>query len=289
MLNQFGREIAAGDINNDGCAELLVCADELNSKKGRVYLFYGAPGTDMDTTCDLIFDGENAEDRFGRALALGKDVDGDGYGDLMIGSRFYPGGNQDGRAYLYYGAEGTYTDNICDVTFSNQYPGEEFTTDIDLFDIDNDNFADIVIAARRYDRNRDRVYMYWGSDRTSISTSPDKYLTGEDSVPMFGGDNVDCGYINKDEYGDILVAGVNYPNNRRQGRAYLFYGNTKALMDETCDMTFTGENAFDRFGFDVALGDINGDDFGDVLTGARTFKSNSFQGRAYLYYGGPLK
>lgn len=70
---------------------------------------------------------------------------------------------------------------------------------------------------------------------------------------------------------------------------YLYYGNTKALMDTTCDMTFTGENENDRFGCDVAIGDINGDDFGEVLTGARTFKNNSFQGRAYLYYGGPSK
>ena len=68
---------------------------------------------------------------------------------------------------------------------------------------------------------------------------------------------------------------------------YLYYGNTKESIDVTCDMIFTGENASDRFGFDVAIGDVNGDGFCEVLTGARTFKSNSFQGRAYLYYGGP--
>ncbi|MGD8501622.1 MAG: FG-GAP-like repeat-containing protein, partial [Phycisphaerales bacterium] len=103
---RFGREIAAGDINNDGCAELLVCADQLNGNRGRVYLYYGAPGTGMDTTCDLNFDGENPDDRLGRSLALGKDIDGDGYGDMIIGSRYYPNGKGDGRACLYYGARG---------------------------------------------------------------------------------------------------------------------------------------------------------------------------------------
>ncbi len=299
----FGRFIAAGDINNDGCAELLVGATSLDpvraslhsvpyldpTYKGRAYLYYGAEGTDMDTICDLIFEGENEGDQFGFAHSLGNDVDGDGYGDLIIGTREYPKGKRDGRAYLYYGAEGTEMDNVCDLIFDNQSPGEEFATDTDLFDIDNDNFADIIIAARRYDNNRGRVYLYWGNNRTSMDTTPDKYFTGEDGVPMFGGDNVDCDYANNDDYGDILVSGTNYPNNKRRGRMYLFYGNAKSEMDVICDMVFTGENNLDRFGYNGSLGDINGDNFADILIGARTFKNNSFQGRAYLYYGGPKK
>lgn len=213
-IGRFGREIAAGDINDDGCAELLVCADEFNSKKGRVYLFYGAPGTDMDTICDLTFDGENPDDRFGRAPALGKDVNGDGYGDMIIGSRYYPKGKGDGQACLYYGGTGTSMDNISDLTFYNQSLAENFATDVDLFDIDNDDLADIIIAARRYDNIRGRFYIYWGIDRRNMETTPDKYLTGEDDYALFGGDNVDCGYVNNDDYGDILVAGKLYPNGK---------------------------------------------------------------------------
>jgi len=284
---RFGREMAAGNINNDGCAELLVCADGLNSKKGRVYLYYGAPGTDMDTICDLTFDGQNPNDRFGRALALGKDVNGDGYGDVLIGTRFYPSGNNDGRAYLFYG--GDPMDNTPELTFDDGVASDNFATDADLFDIDNDGYADIIIAARAYDGGRGRVYLYWGTDRTNMDTTPDEYFTGEDSVPLFGGENVDCGYVNNDDYGDIIIAGVNWPNSNKMGRAYLFYVNTKSEMDVACDMIFTGENPNDRFGFDGSLGDINGDNFGEVLIGARTFKNNSFRGRAYLYYGGPAE
>jgi len=284
---RFGRRMAAGDINNDGCAELLICADELNSKKGRVYLYYGAPGADMDTICDLTFDGENPDDLFGKAaLALGKDVDGDGYGDVLIGTRVYPKGGNDGRVYLYWGAEGIGMDNICDLIFKNQSAREQYAA-IDVFDIDNDGFADIIIGAQGYDRARGRVYLHWGADRTSMDTTPDKYLTGERAGSLFGAEGITCDYVNNDDYGDILVPAVIY--DRSKGRAYLFYGNTKSEIDAICDMIFTGENERDHFASDVAVGDINGDNFADVLIGARMFKNQSYQGRAYLYYGGPSK
>jgi ankyrin repeat protein/transglutaminase-like putative cysteine protease len=278
----FGK-VAAGDMNNDGCADLLVSALWFDSKRGRAYLFYGAPGRHMDTVCDLTFDGENPNDEFGRPPPAVGDVDGDHCDDVIIGTRDYPSGKEHGRAYLYYGAEGTSMDNICDLTFNHQTPNDEFATIVDIFDIDSDGFGDIIITARRSDHYRGQVYLYWGSDRKSMDTTYDKCFTGEDNAPMLG--SVTCGDVNNDGYGDLLLGGLNYPNGNLKGRAYLYYGNTKGLVDTTCDLTFSGENDADRFGFGSAIGDINGDNFADVLIGARTFKSNSFQGRAYLYYG----
>jgi hypothetical protein len=174
-------------------------------------------------------------------------------------------------------------DNISDLIFNSQSEGEQFANSIELFDIDNDGHADILIGARAYNRYRGRVYLYWGSDRRNMDQAPDKYFTGVDVRSSLGGNIIDCGHANSDPYGDILVGG--FAHDKGKGRTYLFYGNTKSDIDTTCDYIFNGENRSDRFGSEVTLGDINGDNFAEVLIGARTFKSNSFQGRAYLYYG----
>jgi ankyrin repeat protein len=281
----FGNQVATGDMNNDGWADLLVAALWFDSKRGRAYLFYGAPGRDMDTVCDLTFDGENANDEFGRPPLSTGDVDGDHCDDVIIGTRHYPSGEMDGRAYLYYGAEGTSMDNICDLVFNNQSPREHLGNNVELFDIDNDGHADVVIGARAWKGARGCIYLYWGAERTSMDAIPDVYFTGEENLPLLGSGDLECGYVNNDNFGDIIMTGINWPNSNKIGRSYLFYGNTKSEMDTTCDMTFTGENDLDRFGCGVAIGDINGDDFSDILIGARSFKNNSWQGRAYLYYG----
>ncbi|MHC4538369.1 MAG: ankyrin repeat domain-containing protein [Planctomycetota bacterium] len=84
----FGGMITAGDVNNDGYADVVVDAMLFRSKTGRTYLYYG--GDPFDTTADLIFDGEKEGDRFGRDINNPKmigDVNGDGYGDLLLSSR----------------------------------------------------------------------------------------------------------------------------------------------------------------------------------------------------------
>ena len=63
------------------------------------------------------------------------------------------------------------------------------------------------------------------------------------------------------------------------------------LMDETVDKTFTGEEQNAYFGF-PAIGDVNGDNYDDIICGAYNydgFSGGRGIGRAYLFYGGTNK
>ena len=86
----FGRFLTTGDFNGDTFDDLVVTMTAYDNWKGRSYLYYGGAGL-IDATPDKTFDGEEAQQRQGRQVHAG-DVDGDGFDDLILGSRDYEGG-----------------------------------------------------------------------------------------------------------------------------------------------------------------------------------------------------
>jgi len=278
----FGRVIDTADIDNDGCVDVVINANLYSARTGRAYLYYG--GKPMDTFADKIFDGEHPDDRFGREMDMGPDVNGDGYGDIIFGCRAWNNGQ--GRAYLYYGGPNASMDENCDKIFTSPVSGRNnFGSSVCLFDIDDDDYADVIIGAR-YAYSQGRVYLYWGSP--SMDLNADVIFEAGPDGGAFGGDNIACGYFNDDKYGDIAVSAWGYHN--LQGRVYLFYGDTKTSMNMTFDRTFTGETGTtgNMFGVKVAVGDFNGDRYADLLVGAPYYTDKKEWGRAYVYYSKPL-
>ncbi len=102
--NYFGNSAAsAGDINGDGYADVIIGAFGNTSSTGKAYIYYG--GASMDTIPDLTVIGEAASDRFGVSVAGLGDVNGDGFGDVIVGAK-YGGATDIGRAYLYLSSGG---------------------------------------------------------------------------------------------------------------------------------------------------------------------------------------
>lgn len=276
----FGYRVDAADIDNDGYDDVLVTAPS-DRGPGRAYLFHG--GDPMDTTCDNIFYGENFRDYFGHTGIIGGDVDGDNYKDVLIGTRYFPAGKNQGRAYLYYGDKRGDMNKIPDLVFVCPIEGiDEFGSSLGINDINGDGYAEVVIGSRAYNNSQGRVYLYWGNDRTNMNATPDKIFDGEKGASL-GGDRLCCDDFNNDNFGDILVGAYSWYG--AQGRAYLYYGGTKTSMDETPDKIFTGEVPGSCFGDEVGVADFNNDNYPDIVIGG--WKYNDMQGRVWLYYNNP--
>jgi FG-GAP repeat len=102
----FGKSLASvGDIDGDGIDDFIVGAPGASpggrSQAGSAFLFSGVDGRLLDR-----FDGSGAFDEFGASVAGGGDVDGDGVGDIAIGSpSASPGGLvAAGTAFVFSGA-----------------------------------------------------------------------------------------------------------------------------------------------------------------------------------------
>ena len=215
-------------------------------------------------------------------MAMGGDVNGDGYDDIVIGARA-GGRGQQGQVYLYFGNTKEKMDTECDWFFTGETSGDNLGSAVDIFDIDNDAYDDVIVAARyAVDNFRGRVYIYWGSEDFDGS-KPGVVLERQEISSM--GAYLECGHFNGDSYGDILVGGWQYPGPPyKHGRAYLFYGNTKASMDTNSDHIFAGEGCTeDYFGFHVSVGDVNNDGYTDALIAEPG--ANHWIGRAHLFYG----
>jgi len=224
---------------------------------------------------DMIFDGD-PNSLFGLRIVCG-DVDGDGYDDILIGAVKY--NNFRGRVYLFYG--GPDMDNTADLILEGQNEGDRFGDGIACGDIDNDGYKDIVIGANEYGEKQGRAYLYWGGDRNSMDADADKIFVGKEEKGSYFGLGLPAVYdIDNDGYEDVIL-GAYWNRADKTGRAYLYYGSTKGLMDTSADLIFTGEKPGNYFGYTIRCGDVDNDGFRDIVIGGF-----ARQGRAYLYYGG---
>jgi hypothetical protein len=155
-------------------------------------------------------------------------------------------------------------------------------------DVNGDGYDDIIIGAPNNDAgggNAGRAYVFFGGN--IINSLADIILTGTAANDLFGRGVSTAGDVNGDGYSDVIVgipgqdaAGSN------AGAAYIYFGGES--MDNIADVMLTGEAAGDQLGFSVAsVGDVNGDGYSDVITGAFFNDAGGTDaGRAYIYFGG---
>ncbi|MCJ7459407.1 MAG: FG-GAP-like repeat-containing protein, partial [candidate division Zixibacteria bacterium] len=145
-------------------------------------------------------------------------------------------------------------------------------------DVNNDGYADLIVGALLNSAGGSfagRAYVYSGQTGALLYT-----FTGEAAGDEFGCSVSGAGDVNKDGYADLIVGTFAYPGGTYAGRAYVYSGQTGALL-----YTFTGAAANDQLGVSVSgAGDVNKDGYADLIVGAHgNSAGGSFAGRAYVY------
>ncbi len=282
----FGAPVStAGDVNGDGFEDIIIGAyqnDAGGMDAGRAYIYFG--GSAMDSIPDLILTGEYANDVFGASVASAGDVNGDGFGDIIIGASHNDAGGTDaGRVYIYFG--GALMDDTADVIITGTVPNNFFGQVVTgAGDVNGDGFDDVLASAPFDNSVTGITYIYYGG--TSMDAIPDVTMTGVNPGDSFGGPLASAGDVNGDSFADVLIGAYDAFSNST-GKAYIYFGGVS--MDSTADVVMNGEMTPDHFGVSVSsAGDVNGDGYSDVIIGSLDNDAGGTDaGRAYIFLGGP--
>ena len=159
---QFGGAVAGiGDSNGDGLPDFAVGAANVESARGRVYVFHGDRLLRVSTAARVIVGPGGTEAEFGGAIAGAGDVDGDGDDEMLVGAPRRSG--YTGAAYLFLGERAGLPGTPAQ-TFDGAAMGSYFGGALaGARDLDRDGFADVAIGAERLMGFQGRVTVYRGS------------------------------------------------------------------------------------------------------------------------------
>lgn len=281
----------AGDINGDGYDDVIIGApyyDHGEENEGLVFVFHGSPtGLPIDASWSAEANQEDAH--LGSSAAAAGDINGDGYGDIIIGAPNFDGAQSNsGRVYVHYGSQNGLMDAPAWIADAEEANAQFGIVVAGVGDVNGDGYADVMASAPRGASNQGYVAVYFGSP-AGLPPTPNWIVQGDQLACNFGAAAAGAGDVNGDGFHDIIIGAFTYDNGGSdEGRAWLYYGSATGISS-TPAWSCEGDQDHAWLGGSVAgAGDVNGDGFADIIVGAYGYDvppSDVDAGEALLFLG----
>ncbi len=307
-----------GDLNDDGVADLVIAGPGYSggaSRGGRVGIFFG--GVPLGSTvsfadADVLIEGARDLTELGSCLDSGRDMDGDGVDDLLIGSVGAPDdeGDTRGAVFLAYGASSWPSTMGMDLDSTPGAHGDISnggfaTTCAAVADQNGDGADDILVGAPRAVNGlaqpplpfAGQVFLLSGAEAAAGGEASDLALAswlGTGGYFFLGEAVADAGSLDADAADDLAFSAIGHDDlGVGTGQIYVFFNDGQAAWgmegnpETDASLTVTGESPGGLAGSVLTgVGDVTGDGIDDLAIAAPELDDYAPSGgRVYLIEG----
>jgi len=157
----------------------------------------------------------------------------------------------------------------------------------DIADFNNDGKMDLIVGApeAKPSSNKSGAALIYLDYENNPADTIDDYLAGEGDGDYFGFSYSNLGDVDGDNISDYAIGAINAEGHAPiSGSAYVYKGGE---YPPQLLVKLKGENTFDKLGYALTGGDVNGDGIGDIISTAPfTFHEEFQAGAVYVFFGG---